>query len=72
MWCVLAVAHAGGARGRGDLSGDLGGREAHRQRVEGQDCEDLGRGDGGGGEVGVGGGGLRSGGGVGVFDSGVS
>ena len=45
--------HAEGALGRRDVGGDLGGREARRQRIVGQDREDLGRGDGVGGEGGV-------------------
>jgi len=35
----------GGALARGDLGGDVGGREAHRQRVGGHAREDLGRRD---------------------------
>ena len=46
----LAGAHAGRALGLGSLGGNLGGREARRQRVGRQNREDLGRGDGDGGE----------------------
>jgi len=49
----LAGEHTGGALAPGALGGDLGGREARRQRVGGPDRKDLERGDGGRGEGGL-------------------
>ena len=42
--------HADGALGLCALGGVLAGRQAHRQRVLGQDCQDLGQHHGQGGE----------------------
>jgi len=46
---LCAGVHADGALGLRVLGGVLAGRQAHRQRVEGQDREDLGLSDGQGG-----------------------